>query len=453
MAIAPVNKFVSISVPVAPGLQKLYEVPTGTSALLLYTQVANVGIGVTYPNVTFNIRRQSRSTGNTRDIRVIKEVEIPPNDAVILVDGRLVLEKTPLVLDQIYVKGAQDGVGIITGVSYDEPSGIATVFTKTNHNFNVTDPITLSGIAFTCSGSTGITTTVFPDPQQSYVVDTVANVKEFSTVVGGSKGYPHFYNSAIHYFERSRDNAIEVSTGTGGYTLFTAITGTTYNPTSGDLVIKTASAHGLSVGDLIRIDDGGITFTCMTDNNGTTHPYPRATDPASTKILTITAVTTDTFTVNVGTSSDTSTHTFHSAVTNAIKKINKRINVKDAIYNGGPNVIGTGITFQSFDGNPFTQGLAVGEIVIQTDVAHGLVQNQKVRIAVDSIIFSCTMDNRATEHGYPRKTDPAAPRGDLTVSIVSTDKFRVNVGESLSGGFFAPLEMELIASILENSTA
>ena len=453
MAIAPVNKFVSISDPVAPGLQKLYEVPTGTSALLLYTQVANVGIGATYPTVTFNIKRQSRSTGNTRDIRVIKDVEIPPNDAVILVDGRLVLEKTPLVLDQLYINGTQQGVGIITGVSYDEPSGIATVFTKTNHNFNVTDPITLSGIAFTCSGSTGITTTVFPDPQQSYVVDTVANVKEFSTVVGGSKGYPHFYNSAIHYFERSRDNAIEVSTGTGGYTLFTAITGTTYNPTSGDLVIKTASAHGLSVGDLIRIDDGGITFTCMTDNNGTTHPYPRATDPASTKILTITAVTTDTFTLNVGTSSDTSTHTFHSAVTNAIKKINKRINVKDAIYNGGPNVIGTGITFQSFDGNPFTQGLAVGEIVIQTNVAHGLVQNQKVRIAVDSIIFSCTMDNRATEHGYPRKTDPAAPRGDLTVSIVSTDKFRVNVGESLSGGFFAPLEMELIASILENSTA
>jgi len=453
MAIAPVNKFVSISVPVAPGLQKLYEVPTGTSALLLYTQVANVGIGVTYPNVTFNIRRQSRSTGNTRDIRVIKNVEIPPNDAVILVDGRLVLEKTPLVLDQIYIDGTQEGVGIVTGVSYDEPSGIATVFTKTNHNFNVTDPITLSGIAFTCSGSTGITTTVFPDPQQSYVVDTVANVKEFSTVVGGSKGYPHFYNSAIHYFERSRDNAIEVSTGTGGYTLFTAITGTTYNPTSGDLVIKTASAHGLSVGDLIRIDDGGITFTCATDSNATDHPYPRATDPASTKILTISAVTSDTFTVNVGTSSDTSTHTFKSAVTNAIKKINKRIDVKDAIYNGGPNAIGTGITFQSFDGNPFTQGLGVGEIVIQTDVAHGLVQNQKVRIAVDSIIFSCTMDNRATEHAYPRKTDPAAPRGDLTVSIVSTDKFRVNVGQSLSGGFFAPLEMELIASILENSTA
>ena len=104
MAIAPVNKFVSIAVPVAPGLQKLYEVPTGTSALLLYTQVANVGIGTTYPTVTFTQKRTSRSTGNTRDIRVVKDAEIPPNDAVILVDGRLVLEKTPLVLDQIYIQ-------------------------------------------------------------------------------------------------------------------------------------------------------------------------------------------------------------------------------------------------------------------------------------------------------------------------------------------------------------
>ncbi len=57
MAIAPVNKFVSLAVPVSPGLQKLYEVPTGTSALLLYTQVANVGIGTTYPTVTFTQKK------------------------------------------------------------------------------------------------------------------------------------------------------------------------------------------------------------------------------------------------------------------------------------------------------------------------------------------------------------------------------------------------------------
>ena len=340
MAIAPVNKFVSLAVPVSPGLQKLYEVPTGTSALLLYTQVANVGIGTTYPTVTFTQRRTSRSTGNTRDIRVIKDAEIPPNDAVILIDGRLVLEKTPLILDQIYIQGTQEGVGIITNVTYDEPSGIATIFTKTNHNFNVNDPITLAGIAFTCSGSTGITTTIFPDPQQSYTVDTVAGVKEFSAVVGSSKGYPHFYNSAIHYFERARDNAVTV----------------------------------------INSQDGNPT-------NGTT------------------------------------------------------FNVTNAVYNGGPGTK----TIHGIE-------LAEGEIVLTLDRAHNLQANDTIRISDNSIIFTCTMDNRATEHAYPRSTDPASG-ANLTVSFFSTTQIRVNVGASASGGFFAPLQMELIASILENSTS
>jgi len=346
MAIAPVNKFVSIAVPVAPGLQKLYEVPTGTSALLLYTQVSNVGIGVTYPTVTFTQKRTSRSTGNTRDIRVVKDAEIPPNDAVILIDGRLVLEKTPLVLDQIYIQGTQQGVGIITDVTYDEPSGIATVFTKTDHNFSVTDPITLSGIAFTCSGSTGITTTIFPDPQQSYTVDTVADSKQFSTVVGTSKGYPHFYNSAIHYFERARADAVTVVNSQDG------------NPA-----------------------------------NGT------------------------------------------------------KFNVTDAVYNGGP-------------GTKTIHGisLAAGEIVL-TIGTHNLQANDTISIADNSLIFTCTMDNRATEHAYPRSTDPASTNtsdfnnGVLPISIYSSTQVRVQVGESNSGGFFAPLQMELIASILENSTS
>ena len=456
MAIAPVNKFVSIAVPVSPGgLQKLYEVPTGTSALLLYTQVSNVGIGVTYPKVTFVQRRESRGTGNTRDIRVIKDVEIPPNDAVILIDGRLVLEKTPKVIDRIYVTGSQQNVGIITNVTYDEPSGIATIFTKENHNLSANDPITLAGIAFTCSGSTGITTTIFPDPQQSYTVDLVNGVKELSTVVGGSKGYPHFYNSAIHYFERARDGAVEVAVGTGGYTNFTAATGTTYDPANGELVI-TSNSHGLSVGDLIRIDDLAITFTCSKDGNSTNHPYPRNTDPASGKLLTVSAVSANTFTVNVGPSSasDQYTHTFVSGVTNGIHKVNTRFNVTNAVYNGGP-------------GTKTIHGVSLqeGEIRITLGNNHNLVNGNKIRIALNSLIFTCTMDDRNSEHPYPRKTDPAAPTprsssvdpknlgGDLSITKQGDNGLIVNVYPSLSGGFIAPLEMELIASILENSTS
>ena len=150
MAIAPVNKFINISVPVAPGAQKLYEVPTGTTSLLLYAQVANVAIGVTYPTVTFWQQREQRSTNNKREIKVLKDVEIPPNDAVILVDGRMVLEKTPLVLDRVYIQGTQQNVGIITGVYYDEPTGIATVACGGVHKLDVGNPLTMSGIYFTC---------------------------------------------------------------------------------------------------------------------------------------------------------------------------------------------------------------------------------------------------------------------------------------------------------------
>ena len=146
MAIAPVNKFISIAVPVAPGQNKLYEVPTGTSALVLYAQVANVGVN-TYPTVTFTQRRQTRSTGNTRDIRIIQDVEIPPNDAVILIDGRMVLEKTPLVIDSLYITGTQTGVTTINDAVYDEPNGTVTVTTAGVHGFSVNSEITLAGIA------------------------------------------------------------------------------------------------------------------------------------------------------------------------------------------------------------------------------------------------------------------------------------------------------------------
>ena len=51
MAVAPLNKFLTIAVPVAPGEQTVYTAPTGSSAIVLYAQVSNVGIGETYPTV------------------------------------------------------------------------------------------------------------------------------------------------------------------------------------------------------------------------------------------------------------------------------------------------------------------------------------------------------------------------------------------------------------------
>ena len=217
MAIAPVNKFLSVAVPVTPGEQKLYEVPTGTSAILLYAQVANVGIN-TYPTVTFIHRREARSTGITRDIRIIKDIEVPPNDAAVLVDGRLVLEKTATTLDRLYIKGTQLGIGTITDVDYSPYSGIATVTTMNPHGFSVNDQVSMVGIAFTCSSNAGITTTIFPDPPQSSTVDTIVDVvgtsRTFTSVIGGTGAQfvDHFYNASPHNFVKAVDN----STITGG---------------------------------------------------------------------------------------------------------------------------------------------------------------------------------------------------------------------------------------------
>ena len=78
MAVAPLNKFLTIAVPVAPGEQTIYKAPVGTSAIVLYAQVANVGVN-TYPTVTFTHRRTSvatRTAGNIRNNRIIKDGEI-----------------------------------------------------------------------------------------------------------------------------------------------------------------------------------------------------------------------------------------------------------------------------------------------------------------------------------------------------------------------------------------
>ena len=481
MAIAPVNKFVSIAVPVSPGKQKLYEVPTGTSALLLYVQVANVGIGKTFPKVTFIQQRTQRSTGNKREVRVVTDVEIPPNDAAILVDGRLVLEKTPLIQDKIFIEAKQQQVGIITFVDYHEPTGIVTINTKEPHPFKAGDPITLSGIALTCKpGQTGITTNIFPDPPQSYTVESiegfVGTSKTFTSHIGGSvpigitgKDYSHYYNSAIHYYRRSKPLAVEVVTAAGsptGYTKFSSTTGTSYDPNSGQLTVTTTIAHGFSTGDLIRLEKESFAFTCQLDNNVTVKKYPRNSgqgvnlgkpDYAYGRVLEVSEIVdANNFKVFIGTSSDTSVHTYdHSnSLADNIHKIGTRYNVTRAVYYGG------GSSRSPDDQVVETYNLRAGELVIKTSVAHNLQNGDKIRIIDNGLYFACSMDNAETEHSYPRVTDPASD-AELTVSggatggnyIADANTFVVNVGESTSGGFFAPLEMELIASILENSSA
>ena len=199
MAIAPLNKFLTIAVPVAPGEQVIYTTPTGVSAIVLYAQVTNVGVN-TYPTVTLTHRRRStsaRTTGNTRNIRIIKDAEVPPNDALVIIDGRLVLERSAVITDSIVVEGTQSGIVTVTNCLYDNNTGITTVTTAAPHNFNVNDEVTMSGLAFTCTGSFGLTTSIFPSPQQSFTVTSiqgsVGTSRTFVTNSGIVLGIAHTY--------------------------------------------------------------------------------------------------------------------------------------------------------------------------------------------------------------------------------------------------------------------
>ena len=157
--------------------------------------------------------------------------------------------------------------------------------------------------------------------------------------------------------------------GSTNHTISTA----TYTPTTG-LLSVTINGHGFNNGEYVRFDQESITFTCAKDSHATEHSYPRITDPVYNKWLQISNKTLNTFDVNVGISEDTTEHWFKSASNNGITKA-----------------------------------------------------NDTLTIDANSLVFTCAKDNHATEHSYPRTTDPSYNQ-ILGVETVSTDVLTINVG-------------------------
>ena len=303
MAVAPLNKFLTIAVPVAPGEQTIYKAPVGTSAIVLYAQVANVGVN-TYPTVTFSHRRTSvatRTLGNIRNNRIIKDGEIPPNDSLVLIDGRLVLERTALVSDSIVISGVQTGITTISNVEYDNTTGLTTVTTSIDHGLSVNDQITMAGIVFTCTGTYGITTSIFPSPQASFTVQNVVGVNTFETNTGIVNALPHTFAPSQHRFIRADKDPITVTSGTQNGNKIQVVKGTSYDSVTGILSVTASAPHNLSQGDFVSFTNESLSFKCSQDNFFKEKKYPRSTDPVSginTDVKSVVGV--NTFTVDVG---------------------------------------------------------------------------------------------------------------------------------------------------------
>ena len=120
-----------------------------------------------------------------------------------------------------------------------------------------------------------------------------------------------------HGLTQKTDAGITDST-TANLTTLTPTTGT-YDPANG-LLVLTVAGHGLTTSDFIAFAQESLGFTCTSDGNQAVQLYPRTTDPAFNAVLPITAVTTDTFTVDVGESNADSqfVHTFASAAADSV---------------------------------------------------------------------------------------------------------------------------------------
>ena len=378
----------------------------------------------------------------------------------------------------------------IQNVGYNSVSGLATVTTRSAHGLQVGEQIKLSGIAFTCdyAGPISISTAAYTSTTGIMTV-TTATAHGFnatgksSVVIFTGLGMTCAIDAGVstHYYPRGKDPAYNNSLAiTNDGTAYT-VTNASYAPTTGVLTLTVAS-HGFSNGDLVRIVGESLIFTCAKDSHATQHKYPRPSDPVNNRWLEVANKTTNTFTVNVTPSSNTSAHTFVSASADGLIKHNGTITVNvgvagpgdqythtfkrassNAIVAGGDyqhNFVSAGTSCLISGGNYSHTFVSVGvgsitvtgigsivptnatytpttgNMVLTVGSGHTYTTSDTVGFNTGSLVFECSMDVGITSHAYPRPTDPVTGV-NTSITAVSDDTITVNVGTSNSV-FYTP---------------
>jgi hypothetical protein len=106
MAQQPLNTYKTVTGIVSTTENtEIYATRTGYTSIVLYAQVANTGSGI--GTVTFSHKRVNKSQAGVSTVvtELLRGGLIPPNDALVLLEGRLVLEKTALKTDSIVMSG------------------------------------------------------------------------------------------------------------------------------------------------------------------------------------------------------------------------------------------------------------------------------------------------------------------------------------------------------------
>ena len=388
-------------------------------------------------------------------------------------------------VEKLYPRSAID-LHTATNAAYNPQTGTLTL-TIVKHGMSNGDFIKIAddSLTFRCDQDGQASDHTYPraaDPVSGEWIP-VSNVTEDTVTVQVLDSAPST-NTSTHVFQsasangisQKRDRAFEqaLNVDSIGFTAHT-VTNAVYTPATGVMVL-TVAGHGFSNGDHVKLSNNSLTFTCAKDGNATTHSYPRTGDPVGGDWIKVSQVTTDTFEVNVGTSSDTSAHTFVSATTGGLERQDGIVTVNvglspevtytptDASYTPATGLLeltigehnlrsGTGVrltdnavtftcaqdsdqTNHSYprpliDSHTATNATynPVTGILTLTVAGHGIRNGDWVKIEDNSLTLNCTMDGNASNKTYPRSTDPISGQYVL-VSNVSTDTFDINVGAS-----------------------
>ena len=378
----------------------------------------------------------------------------------------------------------------ISNVGYSSITGLTTVTTHLPHGLQRGENIKLSGIALTCD---------YAGPIGIYTADYTSSTGVMTVTTSGAHGFNATNKSSVviftglgmtcaidagvstHYYPRGADyaynNSLAITNDGTAYTVSNA----SYAPTTGVLTL-TVTSHGFSNGDLVRIVGESLIFTCAKDNHATQHSYPRPSDPVNNRWLEVANKTTNTFTVNVTPSSNTSAHTFVSASDDGLIKHNGTITVNvgvagpgdqyahtfkrassNAIVAGGDyqhNFVSAATSCLITGGNythtfvsvgvgsitvtgigstvptNVTYAPTTGNMVLTVGSGHTYTTSDTVGFDTGSIVLTCSMDAGITSHAYPRPTDPVTGV-NTSITAVSDDTITVNVGTSGSV-FYTP---------------
>jgi hypothetical protein len=170
----------------------------------------------------------------------------------------------------------------ISTFTYTNTTGISTATTREVHGYQVNDKITLTGLAFTCPGGSGITTTIFPDG-----TITDYNVDGYTFTITGVTTNSFTFNAGISTIAHTYDGFGAVGVSTFIYTASTGVA-----------TCVVASNHGLVAGDYVTLT--GLEFTCPGGSGITTTIFPDGTSPYGYTFRVSATDNATTFTINAG---------------------------------------------------------------------------------------------------------------------------------------------------------